>query len=230
MLSGSSGAATFGLALQQAPSKSVERQFGGFVDGELAHDVGAMNGRSAGSDVELRGDFLVGLAKRNQPKHLQTALGKWAGGVAQSGSRQFKTCIQDKLPRSDSTNGSGKVQVGALQKIAARPNIDGGSDIDGLRVHAQNENRGAGSSLKNSLRCHGSGDGGKSKVHDDDVGAKAGREANCFQPVGGFADHRELRVIFQEAPKRSPDKVMVVYQENGDHIRARRTEVFAPNP
>ena len=58
-------------------------------------------------------------------------------------------------------------------------------------------------------------------VHQDDIGPQRGRLGDGLEPVGGIADDRELRPLMEHLSQRTPDRGVIVDDENPERVRGR---------
>src|SRR5450432_3836872 len=66
--------------IDQAVADGVDDQFGGFVNAESVHDIGAVDGDSVGAETQVDGDFLIGFSRDDMLQNFQLA-GSEAGAA-----------------------------------------------------------------------------------------------------------------------------------------------------
>ena len=68
--------------IYQAVADRVNHQFGGLVDAQRVHDVGAMYSNSVGAEIKHRGNFLVGFSFDDHLQNFKFARGQMLAAVA----------------------------------------------------------------------------------------------------------------------------------------------------
>src|SRR5262245_10164336 len=203
----------------QAVLQRVDHQFGGFVQAQRIHDVRAMHRYRVDAEIERRGDLPVRQTIANQLQDFELAYGQ-AMVIALQGGRSIERRIDDRLAGGDALDGGDEVEIDrALEDVAARSRRERLADEGFLRMHAEHQHRRVwrlGQDLTHRFESdpfrHGA-------IHDDDARPELAGELDRFAAIAGFADDRDGRVVFEQAPKAAADETVIVGEQHRDAVR-----------
>jgi len=106
--------------IHQPISNGVDDEFGGFVNAQTIHDVGAMHGNGVRAEIEFRGDFLVGFSSDDMLQDFEFARGETGFTFTFEGFRALDLRIENGLACGDAFDGLGQIEiVGVLENVAA---------------------------------------------------------------------------------------------------------------
>ena len=200
------------------------------VDAERAHQVRAVHRDGVHAEVEHHGDLLVRLAVRDELQDLLLALRQPVVRVV----RSFERAGLDRADEDARELGAEVLlagrdradrarQVGldrVLQDVALHARVERVPHVLLVGVHAEDQDAARGPLLQHLDRRvqpvhlrHG-------HVHDDDVGFELLDERDALEAVAGLADHRDVGVVFEDAPEPLPHQRVVVDEDDADRLRA----------
>src|SRR5579862_292963 len=223
------------------------------VDGDLDAVAQAEPGQDAGdvaldgclAEVEPGRDLGVRKPGRDKPHHLAFPPGQAACGAAGGGARGWATAEvldqaagdgrgEQRLAGAGRADGAGQLLTGGvLEQEAAGSGFHGVVDVLVKVEGGQHEDLGPAAGLGELGGGLDPVESGHADVHQDDVRVQSARLGQCLASVPGLARHAEIWFGFQQHPQALADQVLVVGDQDADHVGSpigRRAVTVNPPP
>ena len=110
-LRGGPGKSAGSRQIHQPVSNRVHHEFGSFVNSKTIHDVGAMHGDGIHTELEFRGNFLVGFAGDDVLQNFEFARGERSVALAFECFGALELWIDDRFACGNILDGAGQVEI-----------------------------------------------------------------------------------------------------------------------
>ena len=181
------------------------------------HDIGAMDGDRVCAQFELRRDFFIRFALADQLQDFNFARRQSRVALTLQRFLFRKLVVEHSFPVHDATNRCAQFQIHrVLQHVTARAGIERLPHPGFFSVHAEHQYERIGSRLQDfsgGLKPIHSRQGA---IHYDNTRGQRPCQLDRFFTVAGLADHMEIRLVLEHAPKSAAHQAVIIHQQYGD--------------